>query len=128
MMDRWSDFGWLDKSATISFVGGMPGMALVVVLGSLFGKEWVGLLLVLWFAPTLLWLFCFWSVMSRNYFLQTAGFLAGLCVLSAFTQSVDEGELVLSIVVAVGASAIAAVVSPLTKPLLNFGRSNYSKH
>ena len=127
-MDRWTDFGWLDKAATVSFVGGLPGMALVVLLTSLLGKEWVGPLLFLWFAPTLIWLFCFWSVMSRDHFPQTAGFLAGLCVLSAFTQSVDEGELVLSIGVAVGASAIAAVVSPLTKPLLNFGRSEYSKH
>jgi hypothetical protein len=116
VVDRWADFGWLDKAAAISFAGGLAGLFLTVVVGKLTGSgDAAFATLIAWFMPSAAWLLCFWAAVARENFGVTSVCLGGLVGLGSVLNFRPAEEVVL----AIGASVlITGALAVIARPLV----------
>lgn len=128
LVERWRDFGWLDKVAMFTFCGTVPAGILLGIIGRMFDLSDIGLLLVAgWFSPVFLWLVCFWAGCARDAFGQTCGvFLLAILCDAVFNARAPE-LVVWGFVVA---CLLTLFVRLLATPLLgirDFGRPDWAK-
>lgn len=122
-MDRWSDFGLLGKAACISFMGGMIGMGLAVVLGKLFDSDGLAkVVLVIWFAPAAIWAVCAFVATAREEYPATAGCLTLLAALGAIGNPDQWESVPLMLLACPIVTGIAAIFGKPAKAVLAVGR------
>jgi hypothetical protein len=122
---RWSDYGWLDKAATLSFCLSMLGWILArLALEVERSAETIYIVLGLWYSPVMAWLACAWASAAKEDFSAVCSGIAFLTLLGL----IFEGPSALfGGMVFVGLSWIARLFHKPANALLNIGRSEWAK-
>jgi hypothetical protein len=122
---REGDYGWIERTAFLSFVLGMAGTALAVLAWKTFDESsLVGWVLSIWFAPLIICVLCWWAVFAKDEFGGLCQTILVLCGLGIFT---GDPESLLGIPILIAISWAMRFLHKPARAILNLGRSQYRK-